>query len=269
MKRNRNMRNSKNVKCTTNSIIRYNLAFIELLVIIVVIAILTVLLLPVLNTLREKTADIICQNQQKQIILSYIAYAEKNEGIIMFNPKRGSMEDTWAGTANALGMIKNPEAFFCPCRPLDPVSNKDSNWRYQKSVYDGSMGQYRTYGMRTRGRDYTGLDCAIDDNSNTGRYLRLRSVMKPSDMPLLGDSANQKCLKIGSHWVDVTDKSPYGFYFGAHGDDRAVFAFLDGHVTSLSMKGFADQASVEYKLKNVPRNFYLLDKNGIEHEISM
>ncbi len=241
---------------------------IELLVVIAMIAILAGMLLPVLNSAREMARSISCLNQQKQVILGFLLYADENKDTMMFSQKRGDTEDTWGGNAVALGIVKNRNhnLLFCPLRPLTPVTNPTSNWRYQKSAIDGNMGQYRTYAMRMSNRDFGGLKCSFDDNENTGRYFFMTRVKQPSSMSMLGDSANMSCLRVGFFVPDLLDeRGTYGFFFGAHGSNKANFAFLDGHASSMNMQSFVDTNSKELKANNITgKKMYLLNRFGIK-----
>lgn len=76
---------------------------IELLVVIAIIAVLMSILMPALNRVREQGKRAVCLSHLRQIHMSWIMYADENDGRIV-NGNAGengggySMEDTWVLT---------------------------------------------------------------------------------------------------------------------------------------------------------------------------
>ena len=82
---------------------RIGFTLIELLVVIAIIAILMAILMPALNRVKEQGKRIVCENNLKTLQLSWIMYADENDGKIVngeggFNHTSGNLtEIAWMG----------------------------------------------------------------------------------------------------------------------------------------------------------------------------
>ena len=57
-------------------------SLIELLVVIAIIAVLVSMLLPALQVARAKAREVVCVNNQRQLMVGFIMYEEDNDGYI-------------------------------------------------------------------------------------------------------------------------------------------------------------------------------------------
>jgi len=195
---------------------------IELLVVIAIIAILAAILLPALNSARQRGRAASCISNLKQQTAYIAMYAGSFEDLMIFESKPGSSNFYWNYTLFQSGFIpKEPtrDAYVCP--ELLP--------RYLASTDSPSPASSATgvYGYLVDGK-------FVRVDSNT-RALNIKKIAKASVYPALGDSSSEDWMgkkNQGVPWVKMRA------YTGTKGKEgRAIpmhnglfaFGFLDGH----------------------------------------
>ena len=133
----------KDHPASTISYLKPNLSkftLVELLITIAIIAILAGMLLPALNKARETARKISCTSNQKQVILSAMAYADDNKGYVpltAYTPSGFSKAQLWYHTLFDTGYLKVKKILFC--------SSMTSKYVTESTDYAFSSGY--TYGM--------------------------------------------------------------------------------------------------------------------------
>lgn len=196
---------------------------IELLVVIAIIAILAGLLLPALNTAREKARTSNCTGNLKQTALFHTLYA--NDNYDWYLPPAVASFDvgSWANYLYKLKYVTDAKALICPSFPLPSSINPADKIKTEL---------WHVYGRNSMPEE-------LNANDKMGEFYRISSknMSKASKIWILGDSA----AKIWGwsqyrqiHGIGNGSGTSYSLHT-RHPGEKANIAFIDGRVENLTV----------------------------------
>lgn len=198
---------------------------IELLVVIAVIAILAALLLPALNRAREVSRGAACANNLKQIGMAEAQYVNDFNDFVMANRIRidSSNNYWWISLYNDFYM-KNAKVMLCPAEQQSPKWMQS----YPVEIGTGAKSCYTNYAHNFRMYRHFG-----DSDSSYPKISRFKHTSRTSSAGDLDLNSISGAYRLSRSAIGVVD---YGTYSYRHAGHTTNVLFLDGHVTSFSLK---------------------------------
>ena len=231
---------------------------IELLVVIAIIAILAAILLPALNSARERGRSASCISDLKQFALSGQMYADASDGFWLLHNQLGgncsnSMHSSWSAHkswAEALScggyLPAGTELYNCPSAPQNPADGdmiSSMKWFY-RGVYWTLGNVYAIYS------DNVGVQI-----SSSQKYLNSKKVSASSNMLYSTDST-------GGQW-----ESRYCENNANNGDRPTASARHSGRIAMNFIDGRADLYTGEefYNIQKSNRADYRCDDSSYSY----
>lgn len=232
-------------------IMRRCFTLIELLVVIAIIAILAGMLLPALNSARDRVQGTDCLSQVKQLTFGTLCYADSNDD---FPP---DVQSWWAGT-NGIGTYinsyvtitsdsgrpgKNEEMYVCK-KDLIPLDNRSNSWGgpYIKR----HAGKWRVISYGVNGQIFP---C----RSNAIKGTKVTKLKYPSNAACLGDSNFPVIGYPGYYtsWNVFVDYPVRWAVLARHADrSSASLSFFDGSARLMKLSDIPNLSNSEGVVNN-------------------
>ena len=212
---------------------------IELLVVIAIIAILAAILLPALNSARERGRSASCLNNIKQLSMGVAAYADAEE---YYPPSFCNSPENWTNWGYAIihnGYYSETASFVCPSLDSSSVKTKGdyehrNAWKTIFVNEAPSGGNYKRhylhYGINAYGVTHDAVTGSILNGSSVAKVIpgKPGRITNPSGKMFLAETKMQAS----------GDTTPFAYYDSSNGKfvarhSRSVtMAWVDGHATS-------------------------------------
>ena len=231
---------------------------IELLVVIAIIAILAAILLPALQSARERGKSTGCVSNMKSVAVAMNMYADNNKDLFpaAFNVygKSSSGKDInygWAGILSLAGELPRnlkSQGAASRCPNWDPDISSSYAWNYR--------GSYGTYGV-IRGIEEFGPRGTYPNESIY--HIHRRTMMKAEykKVPLGGDSIHTRDRYQAPYISNARPGEERAKGIGGnrtlhlrHSKKANIF-YIDGHVAPISKEEINDETYLTYANETV------------------
>ncbi len=205
--------------------VKHGFTLIELLVVIAIIAILAAILLPALNSARERGRVASCINNLKQLGTSLTTYADSNDGIYV-----NGYSSTPYRWFVYIGTGLSADIFKCPSSTVDPINDRlfDQTVTGYADKYPGSYGINPLVGATEAG--WVTKDYAMRNQS---------SVKNPTQTPAFIEV--HRTDKVLPHVTFDTKGQDYSI--STRHNENVNITWIDGHVAPMTLNQMIAESS--------------------------
>ncbi len=219
----------------------FDFTLIELLIVIAIIAILVSILLPALNSARQKAKSVQCISHLGQVMKGSLMYADDHEGQIPIGTPSGSSYLSFPQLYYSVYGRAYVKRSLLQC-PSDPFPVTD----FSLAHYSNTYGIYQPYaelgGSLTRRKEISGEYWYFVENKISNSGYRMNRVKSASATPSYADVRRTDNLKTGWQYTGSQRKETGAVYFPHL--LRSGGAFLDGHAAAVSPAAFRVQYQI-------------------------
>jgi prepilin-type N-terminal cleavage/methylation domain-containing protein len=204
---------------------------IELLVVIAIIGILSSMLLPALSDARSHTKFAVCKNNQKQIGIALISYADSNNEYLPNGSWNGGMarQSSWEIRLGSFMGIDYSADFLASNGEIAPINNasllcpEDDNI----SPTQGFARSYQVNGYQSWSNLASNYGVFGNVSSRTISQIKTKTVI------LMDAHAENSDKHQGCSWFSaIAGDGNFDELFSFHLKSRYNFLYEDGHVAT-------------------------------------